>query len=183
MRGAFARALRRVPLRSRVYVDETGATVAMTRLYGRAPPGERVHDTVPHAGWASVTLVGAARAGGVVAALAYRGATDAAAFETFVERHPCPALRRGDVVMMDRLAAHMGPAVRQAVEAAGARVLYLPPYSDDLDPMEDVWAKVKPHLRSAKARTFDTLVGAMGDALRTITASDLLGFFEHRDFK
>jgi transposase len=183
MRGAFARELRKVPLADRVYMDETGATVAMTRLYGRAPPGERVWGAVPHAGWASVTLAGAARADGVVAALAYSGATDAAAFETFVERDLCPALRRGDVVMMDRLAAHMGPAVRQAIGRVGARVLYLPPYSADLDPMEDVWAKVKQHLRSAKARTFDALVDAMGDALRAVTASDLLGFFKHRDFK
>jgi transposase len=166
-----------------VYVDETGATVAMTRLFGRAPPGERLADTVPHAGWESVTLAGAARADGVAAALAYEGATDAVAFETFVERGLCPALRKGDVVIMDRLAAHMGPAVRAAIERADARLLYLPPYSDDLNPMEDLWSKLKQHLRSAKARTLGALVAAMGDALRAVTAADLLGFFRHRDFK
>ena len=90
--------------------------------------------TVPHARWEplTLTLAGAARADGVTAALAYAGATDAPAFETFVERGLCPALRKGDVVIMDRLAAHRGPAVRAAIEEAGARLLYLPPYSDDL---------------------------------------------------
>ena len=132
MRGAFARELRKVPRRRRVYVDETGANVAMTRLFGRAPSGERVRDTVPHAGWKAVTLAAAMRADGPTAALAYEGATDATAFETFVARHLCPTLRKGDVVILDRLGAHMGPAVRAAIEQAGARVLYLPPYSDDL---------------------------------------------------
>jgi transposase len=183
MRAAFARELRKVPRRKRVYVDETGATVAMTRLFGRAPPGERVADTVPHAGWESVTLAAAARARGVVAALAHGGATDALSFQSFVEDNLCPALRKGDVVMMDRLGAHRGPQVREAVEAVGARVLYLPPYSADLSPMEDLWSKLKQHLRSAKARTFYALVVAMGDALRSVTTADLLGFFRHRDFK
>jgi transposase len=183
MRGAFARALRRVPRGKRVYVDETGATTGMTRLRGRAPPGRRVHDAVPHAGWKVVTLVGALRADGPTAALAFEGPADAQAFQAFVERVLCPTLRAGDVVIMDRLAAHRGPAVRQAVEAAGGRVLYLPPYSDDLDPAEDMWAKLKQHLRSAKARTVDALIDAMGAALRSVTASDAAGFFDHRDFK
>jgi len=183
MRGAFARELGKVPRHKRVYVDETGVTVAMTRLFGRAPAGERVADAVPHARWASVTLAAAARVDRVTAALAYAGATDAPAFETFVGLSLCPTLRAGDVVIMDRLAAHMGAAVRAAIEGAGARVLYLPPYSDDLNPTEDLWSKLKQHLRSAKARTFDALVAAMGDALRSVTAADLLGFFRHRDFK
>jgi transposase len=183
MRGAFARALRKVPRRRRVYVDETGANVAMTRLFGRAAPGERVGDAVPHAGWRAVTLVAAMRADGPTAALAYEGSTGAAAFEAFVARRLRPTLRKGDVVIMGRLAAHMGPAVRAAVERAGARVPYLPPYSDDPNPIEDTWSVLKQRLRSTKARTVETLIGAMGEALRAVTASDAVGFFKHRTFK
>jgi transposase len=182
MRGAYGREVRKVPRRHRVYVDETGATLAMTRLYGRAEPGERVADAVPHSGWESVTLVAAARAKGVAAAWVYRGATTAEAFETFVEQVLCPVLAKGDVVIMDRLGSHMGRPVKDAIEAAGARVLYLPPYSDDLDPIEDMWSKVKSHLRSAKARTFDALLDAMAAGLRSVSASDMLAFFKHRDF-
>jgi transposase len=182
MRGAFARALRRVPRARRVYVDETGATTSMTRLRGRAPPGVRVRGAVPHAAWQVVTLVGALRADGPTAAMAFAGATDGPAFQAFVGGVLCPTLRRGDVVILDRLGAHRGPGVRQAVEAAGAGLLYLPPYSDDLDPIEDVWAKVKQHLRSAEPRTVPAVIDAMGDALRAVTPADAAGFFRHRDF-
>jgi transposase len=183
MRGAYARALRKVPRRRRVYLDEMGATTSLTRQYGRAPPGERVHDLVPHAGWKVTTLVGSLRADGTTTALAFEGAADALAFQSFVEQTLCPTLRKGDVVIMDRLGAHRGPDVRRAIERAKAKVLYLPPYSDDLNPVEDMWSKVKQHLRSAKARTFDALVSAMGDALRAVTPDDARGFFRHRNFK
>jgi transposase len=182
MRGAYGREVRKVPRRHRVYLDETGATIAMTRLYGRAPPGQRVADTVPHCRWESLTLLAAVRSERVVAALAYEGGTDAPVFETFVERDLCPLLRKGDVVILDRLGAHLGRAVREAIEKVGARVLPLPPYSADLNPMEEVWSKVKGHLRSAKARAIGPLIDAMADALRSITRSDILAFFKHRSF-
>jgi transposase len=179
MRGAYARELRRVPPGKRVYVDETGATTGMARLRGRAPPGERVVQAVPQGRWQVTTLVGALRRDGPTAALAFDGATDGAAFESFVREALCPTLRRGDLVVMDRLGAHRGPAVRQLVEAAGARLLYLPPYSPDLNPIEEMWSKVKQHLRSAAPRTRDDLVAAMGDALRAVTGADARGYFGH----
>lgn len=179
MRGAHARELKKVPVRNRVYVDETGATTSMTRLYGRAPRGERVHDAVPQAQWQVTSLVGAMRCDGPTAALAFEGPTDGPAFQAFLEGVLCPTLRKGDVVVMDRLAAHRGPAVRPAIEAAGARLLYLPAYSPDLSPIEPMWSKVKEHLRSAKPRTGGTLLAAMGDALRSVTAADARGYFEH----
>ena len=183
MRGAYARALRAFPRRKRAYVDETGATTGMTRLRGRAAPGRRVVERVPEAGWTVTTLVGAVRLGERPAvALAFDGATDGPAFESFVADHLCPTLRRGDAVVMDRLGAHRGGEVRRAIEAAGAALLYLPPYSNDLNPIEDMWSKVKEHLRAAKARTHDALVGAMGDALRSVTPADVRGYFDHRDF-
>jgi transposase len=179
MRGAYARELKRVRPDRRVYVDETGATTGMTRLRGRAPPGERVVEAVPRGCWRTTTLIGALRRDGPTAALAFDGATDAVAFESFVRHTLCPTLRKGDLVVMDRLGAHRGPVVRQLIEAARARLLYLPPYSPDLSPIEEVWSKVKRWLRSAAPRTDDGLIDAMGDALRAVTARDARGYFGH----
>ena len=179
MRGAYARELKRVRSGRRVYVDETGTTLGMTRLRGRSPPGQRVIDVAPQNHWQMTTLVGALRRDGPTAALAFDGATDGPAFESFVRQTLCPTLRHGDLVVMDRLAAHRSPAVRELIEAAGARLLYLPPYSPDLSPIEEMWSKVKQHLRSAAARTPDELIAAMGDALSAVTASDAHGYFGH----
>jgi transposase len=179
MRGAYARELKRTRENRRVYIDETGATTGMTRLRGRAPPGERVVEAVPQGCWQVTTLVGALRRDGPTAALAFDGATDSAAFESFVRETLCPTLRRGDLVVMDRLGAHRGPVVRELIEAAGAGLLYLPPYSPDLNPIEEMWSKVKQHLRSTAPRTHDDLIDAMGDALRGVNASDARGYFGH----
>ena len=179
MRGAYARELRRVPPGKRVYVDETGATTGMTRLRGRAPPGERVVEAVPQGCWKQTTLIGALRRDGPTAALAFEGATDSAAFVTFVREVLCPTLRPGDLVVMDRLGAHRGPAVRELIGAARAKLLYLPPYSPDLSPIEEMWSKVKQWLRSVAPRTDEALVDAMGDALRAVTPGDARGYFGH----
>lgn len=125
------------------------------------------------------TLVGALRRDGPTAALAFDGATDAMAFESFVRETLCPTLRRGDVVVMDRLSAHRDPAVKGLIEAVGAKLLYLPPYSPDLNPIEEMWSKVKSQLRSARPRTSDELIEAMGQALRAVTDRDARGFFGH----
>ena len=101
------------------------------------------------------------------------------AFESFVRQSLCPTLRKGDLVVMDRLSAHRDPLVRQLIEAAGARLLYLPPCSPDLNPIEEMWSKVKEHLRSAQAITHDDLIAAMGDALRSVTDTDARGYFGH----
>jgi transposase len=152
----------------------------MTRTHGRAPPGARVPDAVPQGHWRVVTLAGAVRLGaGVTAALAYDGPTDAAAFEAFARDALAPTLRPGDVVIWDNLQPHRAADARAAVEARGARVLFLPPYSPDYSPIEPVWAKVKQRLRSAKARTPEALVDAIGDALRAVTPEDVRNCFEH----
>jgi transposase len=162
-----------------VFVDESGTTTAMTRLYARAPAGERVREGVPQAHWKVKTVAGAMRCDGVTAALAFDGATDAAAFLSFTRDVLCPTLRPGDVVILDNLRPHKAAGVREAVEARGAGLMYLPPYSPDYSPVEPMWSKVKQHLRSAKARTDAGLLGAIGDALRSVTAADARGFFEH----
>ena len=161
-------------------VDECGTTTSMTRTHGRAPPGERVHDAVPLAHWQVKTLAAAVRLGeGVTAALAYDGATDAAAFESFACDTLAPTLRPGDVVIRDNLRPHTATAAREAVEARGARVLLLPPYSPDYSPIEPMWSKVKQHLRSVGAREDGAPVRAIGDALRNVTPQDVLGYFQH----
>jgi transposase len=179
MRGAYARELKRVRIGRRVYIDETGATTGMTRLRGRAAPGKRVVEAVPQGCWQMTTLIGALRRDGPTAALAFDGATDAAAFESFVQQTLCPTLRRGDLVVMDRLSAHRDPIVRQMIEAVGARLLYLPPYSPDLNPIEEMWSKVKQHLRSVAPRNHEHLIDVMGDALNAVTAADARGYFAH----
>jgi transposase len=136
-----------------------------------------VAEAVPHGHWQMTTTVAAIRLAGVAAALVFEGATDAAAFETYVEGVLVPALRPGDVVLLDNLSSHKGARVVSLIEAAGARVVFLPPYSPDFNPIEKMWSKVKAALRAAGARTKEALWEAIGQALRAVTAADCAGFF------
>jgi transposase len=162
-----------------VFVEEAGATTAMTRTYGRAPQGDRVRATAPGA-WSNVTLIAGLRTTGVVAPLALAGATDRAVFETYVEEVLVPELGPEDVVVWDNLQPHKNPAVIAAVEAVGARVEPTPPYSPDLSPIEELFSKTKAHLRRAAARTTDTVIAARGAALAGVTPSDIQGWFHDR---
>lgn len=161
-----------------VFVDETGVTTAMTPAYGRAPRGERVEDSAP-ASWESVTVIAALGRDGVRAPLALPGAVNAATFQTYVERVLVPALRPGDVVVFDNLSSHLGPAVFEAIERAGASVLPLPPYSPDYTPIEEMFSKFKEFLRRIGARAKEPLYDAIGEGLREVTAQDILGWFRH----
>jgi transposase len=156
----------------------------MDRTHGRAPSGVRVDGPVPHGHWKVTTLTAAVRLGGVPgpACLAFDGATDSACFGTYVERCLAPALRPGDIVIMDNLACHKTAEVRRLVGAAGAEVRYLPPYSPDLNPIEALFSKLKAALRSAAARTVEAVIEAMGEALRAIRAEDILGWFGHSGY-
>jgi hypothetical protein len=160
-----------------VFLDETGATTAMTRTRGRAPRGRRLRAAVPHGHWKVVTLTAAVRLGGVGACLAFGGATDSMAFETYAVECLAPTLKPGDIVVMDNLTAHKhGPALA-AIRAAGAEVRPLPAYSPDLSPIEKMFFKLKEYLRSAEARAVGTLIDALGDALRTVTSDDIREWF------
>lgn len=136
-------------------------------------------DAVPLGHWMIKTLAGATRLDGVAAAPAYDGPTDAAAFLAFTQDVLVPTPRRGDVVITDNLKPHKAAGVREAIEARGARSLFLPPYSPDYSPIEPMWSKVKRHLRSAKARTSGALIDAMAEGLRPVTATDMRGYFDH----
>jgi transposase len=151
----------------------------MTRLYGRAPSGERVVGTVPQNYGANVTLLAALGRHGVEAVMTIDGATDAEVFRVYVEQVLRPTLRPGDIVILDNLRAHKAAGIREAIEQAGAQVVYLPPYSPDLSPIEPCWSKLKTALRTAKARTREALEQAIAQALATITAADARSWFHH----
>ena len=151
----------------------------MTRLYGRAPRGQRVVSTVPQNYGTNVTMLAALGSHGVEAVMTIDGATDAEVFRVYVEQGLRPTLRPGDIVSMDNLRAHKAAGIRAAIAQAGAQVLYLPPYSPDLSPIEPCWSKLKMALRTAKARTRDALEHAIAQALATLTVADAHSWFHH----
>ncbi|QKK08976.1 MAG: IS630 family transposase [Planctomycetota bacterium] len=162
-----------------VFLDESGAKTNMTRLYGRAPVGQRCNFHTAHGHWKTTTMISAIRAGGVVrdATLLLDGPMNAATFLGYVERCLAPSLHAGDVVVMDNLGAHKVGGVEELIEAADATVWWLPPYSPDLNPIEKLWSKVKAGLRRAMADTLDGLVNAAGVVLRTVTDDECRNYF------
>ena len=148
-----------------VFLDETWASTNMARRYGRCPRGERLVAAVPHGHWKTTTFVCGLRHDGLVAPLVLDGALTGDVFLAYVRRQLAPELRAGDVLVMDNLSVHKVGGVREAVEAAGARLLYLPPYSPDLNPIEQVFSKLKSLLRSAAERTVEGLWAAIGRLL------------------
>ena len=178
-RKAFKKKVAAVDPDHLVFVDESGANTGLTRTHGRAPRGERVKATAPGA-WKNVTLIAGMRMSGVVAPMAVPGAVDREVFQTYVQEALVPELQAGDVVVLDNLQPHKNPAVIAAIEAVGARVEPLPVYSPDLTPIEEMFSKTKGYLRKAAARTTDTVITAMGEALGQVTQSDILGWFHDR---
>lgn len=178
-RQAFDQKMARVDPAHLVFVDETGATTALDRPYGRAPAGTRVEAAAPGE-WQNVTLIVGLRPTEVVAPLAFPGATDREAFESYVEQALVPQLRKGDVVVWDNLQPHKNPHVVEAIQAVGARVEPLPPWSPDKTPIEELFSKVKAYLRKVASRTFDTVVTGMGEALQLVTPKDICGWFQDR---
>lgn len=160
-----------------VFLDESGAKTNMTRLRGRAPRGQRVHDSAPAGHWCATTMISSIRLDGSTACMTLDGATDAEAFRAYVESVLIPALKPGDLVVMDNLSPHKTSGTIALIETAGARVRFLPAYSPDLNPIEKMWSKVKEFLRSAKARTEAALWAAIAAALAAVTSADAAGWF------
>jgi transposase len=161
------------------FVDESGGNVAMTRLYGRAPRGERVVGSVPQNYGQNVTMLGALGTQGLQAVMTVDGATDTEVVRAYVKHGLGPTLVPGDIVIMDNLRAHKAVGIQQALARRGARLLYLPPYSPDLSPIEPCWSQLKTALRKVKARTREARDTAITGALATVTASDAYGWFLH----
>jgi transposase len=162
-----------------VFLDETGTATNMARRYGRSPSGARLIATVPHGHWRTTTFVAGLRQTGIVAPLVLDGPMTGTAFCAYVEQFLAPALSPGDVVVVDNLAAHKVDAVRQAIAAAGASILYLPPYSPDLNPIEQLFAKLKALLRKAAARTKDQLWSTIGRLLEAYPPAECTNYLNH----
>jgi transposase len=166
-----------------LFIDETGINLSMTRTHARAPMGERAVDAVPKNWGDNVTVTAALTLDGIVAPMWLHGAMNARAFEAYVEQCLGPELRRGDVVVLDKLTAHKTHAVQELIAATGARLAYLPSYSPDFNPIEHAWSKLKALLRKAGARTLRKLQNALRWALRAITHEDALGWISHCGFR
>ena len=164
------------------FLDESGAKTNMTRLYGRAFGGQRVRDTVPHGHWQTTTMLATVGLRGSQAPFVIEGPVDTEVFRTYVGRVLVPTLHPGDIVVMDNLSPHKAAGVREAIEAVGAQLWYLPPYSPDFNPIEPMWSKIKAFLRRAAARTVDALIHAIAEALRTVFPNDILGWFRFRGY-
>jgi transposase len=167
-----------------VFVDEMGTNVSLSPLYGWSRRGERAFGSTPRNWGKNLTLLASITVvEGIGPCLAVEGATTRVVFEAYLERALAPSLRPGQVVVMDNLSAHKkGGRVREIIESRGCELLYLPPYSPDLNPIEEAFSKVKGLMRRAEARTRAGLVEVMGRALDAVTARDARGFFEHRGY-
>jgi len=160
-----------------VFIDETGASTKMARLRGRAPRGARCRAAIPHGHWKTTTLVAALRLEGMTAPMVIDGAMNGEAFRAWVRQMLAPTLGAGDIVVMDNLPAHKVGGVREMIEARGARLLYLPPYSPDFNPIEQAFAKLKALLRKAAARTLDTLEHAIAASLDAFAPDECANYF------
>jgi transposase len=154
----------------------------MTRLYARSLGGPRIHETTPGSHWKVLTILGAMSLRGMIATMTIEEATDADIFLAYLDHVLCPQLRPGDLVGMDNLSSHKVKGVRERIEAIGAELLYLPPYSPDLNPIEKAWSKLKQLLRSAKARTAEVLDQSITDLLPEITADNAQAWFRYSGY-
>lgn len=165
-----------------VFIDETGASTKMARLYGRSRRGTRCRAPIPHGHWKTTTFTAGLRASGLGAPMMLDGPMNGVAFRAYVEQVLAPTLAPGDIVVMDNLPAHKSSAIRAAIQAAGARLLYLPPYSPDFNPIEMAFAKLKSLLRKAAARTVEDLWDAIQSALRAFTPEECANFLSHAGY-
>jgi len=163
-------------------VDESGSNQALAPRYGYAPKGERSHGQVPRNRGRNTSILAAMGSAGLVGTMIVEGATNKEVFWTYLDQVLCPALRPGQIVVMDNLAAHKNDVVREKIEAVGCRLLFLPAYSPDFNPIEHAFAKLKAFLRKARARTQEALEVAIAAGLATITAQNAQGWFRHCQF-
>jgi transposase len=178
-RAAWREQVKQLPTQDLVIIDETGTQINMTPLYAYAPRGERAVGKVPRNYGTNLTLIASLSLEGMGEAMLLDGSADAAAFETYIEQILAPSLRPGQIVILDNLSIHLGPRVKQAIEARGYQLLFLPAYSPDFSPIEGAFSKLKVLLRRVGARTREALQNAIIEALPRITTQDALGWFWH----
>ena len=178
-RAAWRAKASSLPTDALVFIDETGSNIALTPLYARAPKGERARGKVPRNRGQNTTLIAALSLSGMGAAMILEGSANTIAFEVYVEQVLAPSLQAGQIMVMDNLQAHKSARIKQAIEAKGCQLLFLPGYSPDLSPIEAAFSKLKTALRRTGARTREALEEAIAQALLTITAQDAQGWFQH----
>ena len=165
-----------------LFIDETAVTTKMVRHHGRAPCGERLVASVPHGHWKTLTLVAALRIDALMAPYVIDGAMDGPSFLAYVEQVLVPTLRKGDIVFMDNLRTHKIDGVKEAIEAAGAKLRYLPAYSPDLNPIEQAFAKLKAALRQGAARTVQALLKLIGKLIKAFAPEECAHYFRHAGY-
>jgi transposase len=178
-RDAWFEQFAEVRVNQLVFLDEFGATTTLQRTHGRAAPGERVVSKVPHGHWKMISTIAAMTINGVVASGSFDGATDTELFVTFVREALVPVLKPGQVLVLDNLPAHRSPQVDALIHSAAARVLRLPPYSPDFNPIEMAISKVKTVLRKLARRSVDGVFDGIGEALESICPTDALNYIAH----
>jgi transposase len=161
-----------------VFIDETGVSTKMVRQRGRAPKGERCRASTPHGHWKTTTFVGAFRLSGMTAPMTLNGAMTGIAFQAYAEQSLAPTLEPGDIVIMDNLPAHKRAGIRNAIEKVGAKLLFLPPYSPDFNPIEMVFSKIKAILRKIGARKVEHLWDAVRDAIDSLKPDEIRNYFK-----
>jgi transposase len=166
-----------------VFLDECGVTTDLLRRYGRSPRGTRLHDHTPCSHWETQTVIAALRIDRLSAPAVFDGPIDAVSFRAYVEQVLVPTLQAGDVVVLDNLAVHKQPEVRLAIEAVGAQIRFLPPYSPDFNPIEQAFAKLKAFLRAARPRTFDHVVALVGAALELFMPEECRNYIRHSGYR
>lgn len=166
-----------------VFLDESGVTTDLLRRYGRSPRGARLHDHAPCSHWQTNTVLATLRPTGLAATAVLDGPVDNVSFLAYVEQILVPALHPGDVVVMDNLVVHKQPEVRAAIEAAGAQLRFLPPYSPDFNPIEMAFAKLKAFLRAARPRTFEDVVDLIKTALGLFLPDECANYFRHAGYR
>jgi transposase len=176
-RSAFRAYVRSIVSERFVFVDECSTNISLSPIYARAPRGERAHGKAPRNWGKNVSLICAIDSEGVKPSMSVEGAVDGKAFESYIEHFLAPKLKRGQILVMDNLSVHKSKQVRRLIEEAGATLLFLPPYSPDMNPIEGAFSKVKSVLRKVAARTREALVEATGRALDTVTTEDIRGFY------
>ena len=162
-----------------IFIDESGVNLAMTRLRARSPEGKRAYSPKPTKRGQNVSIIGALGFNGVVADYSLMGATDGLTFEAFISQKLVPKLWTGACVVMDNCSVHLGETVRELIEAAGAKLIYLPPYSPDFSPIENCWSKLKSRLKAIGARTYPDLAKAIEEAFSEVSLDDIRSWFTH----
>lgn len=178
-RRMWYRIVRNIDIRRLVFVDESGANITLARRYGRAPTDQRCHGTAPRNYGENLTLIASLSLEGIDAAMLLDGAADRPSFQVYIERILVPTLRPGQLVILDNLSVHKQAALRAAIQAVGCRVLFLPSYSPDMNPIELAFSKIKAYLRRVGARTKESLEVAISQAIDLVSSDDATGFFHH----